>query len=149
MNSRNNTIEILQKQYKNIKGDQKSKVADILKLYKDGHIFNKATAQKEINNYLSYAKNPLERELRFYKTMTKYLSSDSSTKEKKQTKQFKKNEDKIKNIETKYKIKIIKQKERNYLKLKTNIWLRFYYFQIVHILQAKNQHRENLIVHII
>ena len=81
--------------------------------------------------------------------MTKYLSSDSSTKQKKQTKQFKKNEDKIKNIETKYKIKIIKNKKRNYLKLKKNIWLRFYYFQIVHILQAKNQHRENLIVNII
>ena len=81
-----------------------------MKLYKDGHIFNKATAQKEINNYLSYAKNPLERELRFYKTMTKYLSSDISTKQKKQTKQFKKNEDKIKNIETKHKIKIVKDK---------------------------------------
>ena len=121
-----------------------------MKLYKDGHIFSKATAQKEINNYLSYAKNPLERELRFYKTMTKYLSSDSSTKQKKQTKQFKKNEYKIKKIETKYKIKIIlKKKKINYLKLKKNIWLRFYYFQIVHILQAKNQHRENLIVNII
>ena len=144
MDSRKNTIEILQKQYKNIKGDQKSKVADILKLYKDGHIFNKATAQKEINNYLSYAKNPLERELRFYKTMTKYLSSDSSTKQKKQKQQFKKNKDKLKTIVTQYKEK---KKKRNLLK--KNTWLRFYYFQIVHILQAKNQHRENLIVNII
>ena len=56
--------------------------------------------------------------------MTKYLSSDSSTKQKKQTKQFKKNEDKIKNIETKYEIKIVKEKV-----VKKNIWLRFYYFQ--------------------
>ena len=83
-----------------------------MKLYKDGHIFSKATAQKEINNYLSYAENPRERELRFYKTMTKYLSSDSSTKEKRQTQQFKKNEDKIKHIETKHKIQIIKEKPK-------------------------------------
>ena len=46
MDPRKNILEILQKQYKNIKGDQKAKVADILKLYKDGHIFSKATTQK-------------------------------------------------------------------------------------------------------
>ena len=110
MDSREKGLVFLQKQFKNIKGEQKQKVKDILKLYKDGHIYSKATAQKEINNYLSYAKNPIERELRFYKTMTKYLSSAHSSKDKKLTKQINKNVDKIKELEIKHKVKIIKEK---------------------------------------
>jgi hypothetical protein len=86
MDTRKNTLEILQKQYKNVKGEQKTNINKLLKLYKDGHIFNKATAQQEINNYLSHAKTPLERELRFHKTMTKYLSSSHSTQIKKHIK---------------------------------------------------------------
>ena len=63
----------MQTQYKNVKGDQKTRVNELLKLYEDGHIFSKIAAQKAINEYLEPAKSPMERELRFYKTMTKYL----------------------------------------------------------------------------
>ena len=40
----------------------------------------------------------MERELKFYKTMTKYLSSANSAKEKKQTKQTKMKEEQIKSL---------------------------------------------------
>ena len=94
--SRKNTLEFLKNQYKNVKRVQKTRVNELLKLYEDGHIFSKIAVQKAVNEYLGHAKNPIERELHFYKTMTKYLSS--SAKEKKQTKQIKTKDEQIKNL---------------------------------------------------
>ena len=47
---------------------------------------------------MGHAKNPMDRELKFYKTMAKYLSSAHSAKEKKQTKQTKTKEEQIKSL---------------------------------------------------
>jgi len=70
---RKNTIDFLKNQFKNVKGVEKTRVNELLKLYEDGHIFSKIAAQKAINEYLGHASSPVERELHFYKTMTKYL----------------------------------------------------------------------------
>ena len=59
--SRKNTLEFLKNQYKNVKGVQKTRVNELLKLYEDGHIFSKIAAKKAVNEYLGHANNPLER----------------------------------------------------------------------------------------
>jgi len=66
-----------------VKGVQKTRVNELLKLYEDGHIFSKIAVQKAVNEYLGHSNNSMERELKFYKTMTKYLSSAHSAIEKK------------------------------------------------------------------
>ena len=75
MSSRIETYKTLEKEYlRKSKGNQKEKVKDLLKLYKDEKIFSKITIQRELNRYLGQSfKNEGERELYFYKTMTKYL----------------------------------------------------------------------------
>ena len=89
---RNKTFKLLQKQFENVKGEQKTKVNDLLKLYEDGHIFSKIAIQKAINDYLAPVKNPLERELKYYKTIANYRNVDTS---------FKHKRDKTTNRETK------------------------------------------------
>ena len=81
MTSRNETSKILEKYYKNkAKGKQKERVKDFLKLYKDGKIFSKVTIQREINRYLGQSfKSEAERDLFYYKTMTKYLDNPTTT----------------------------------------------------------------------
>ena len=71
--TRKKSIDFPKNQYKHVKGVQKTRVNELLKLYEDGHIFSKIAAQKAINEYLNHASTPIERELHFYKTMTKYL----------------------------------------------------------------------------
>ena len=80
MTSRNETLKILEKYYKNkAKGKQKERVKDFLKLYKDGKIFSKVTIQREINRYLGQSfKSEGERDLFYYKTMTKYLDNPTA-----------------------------------------------------------------------
>ena len=39
----------LQNQYKNLKGIEKTRVAELLKLYDDGYVFSKIAIQKIIN----------------------------------------------------------------------------------------------------
>ena len=80
MTSRNETLKTLEKYYKNrAKGKQKERVNDFLKLYKEGKIFSKVTIQREINRYLGQSfKNEAERDLFYYKTMTKYLDNPTT-----------------------------------------------------------------------
>ena len=68
MTSRLKTFETLQKQYKNkVKGKQKDRVSDLLKLYKEEEIFSKITIQRELNRYLGQSfKNEGEREKTFF-----------------------------------------------------------------------------------
>ena len=47
-----------------------------MKLYDDGYVFSKIAIQKIINEYLGPAKSPMERELRIFKIMTKYLTKN-------------------------------------------------------------------------
>ena len=74
-------INLQKKQYlRKSKGKQKERVSDLLKLYKDGKIFNKISIQREVNRYLGQSfKNEQERELQYYKTMVKYLDVQPST----------------------------------------------------------------------
>ena len=69
---RKKTFKSLQNQYKNVKGIQKTRVNELLKLYEDGHIFSKIAVQKAVNEYLNHASSPVERELHFHKIMSKY-----------------------------------------------------------------------------
>jgi hypothetical protein len=70
MTSRLKTLETLQKQYKNkVKGKQKDRVNDLLKLYKEEKIFSKITIQRELNRYLGHFKTEDAREKHFFETM--------------------------------------------------------------------------------
>ena len=81
MSNRLESYRTLEKYYKNkAKGKQKERVKDFLKLYKDGKIFSKVTIQREINRYLGQSfKSEGERDLFYYKTMTKYLDNPTTT----------------------------------------------------------------------
>ena len=89
MSNRLKTFETLQKQHKNkVKGKQKERVSDLLKLYKDEKIFSKITIQRELNRYLGKSfKNEDEREMHYFQTMIKYLGAQPST-EKRQEKRM-------------------------------------------------------------
>ena len=69
MSNRLESYKTLEKQYKNkVKGKQKERVSDLLKLYKDEKIFSKITIQRELNRYLGQSfKNEDEREKHFSK----------------------------------------------------------------------------------
>jgi hypothetical protein len=66
MTSRITSYKALEKQFLHkAKGKKKDRVADLLNLYKDGKIFSKITAQRELHRYLGRFKNEGEREVFF------------------------------------------------------------------------------------
>ena len=98
------TFETLQQQYKNkVKGKQKERVSDLLKLYKDEQIFSKITFQRELNRYLGHFNNEGERERHFFETMIKYLNAKSSTDKRQGERQEKRIQKQSDDIETLFK----------------------------------------------
>ena len=57
MNIRNRNVDLLRKQYQNLKGDLKSKVNSLVDLYRQGNIFNINTLRYEINNITAKTSN--------------------------------------------------------------------------------------------
>ena len=97
-NTRLETYKTLLRQYKNkARGKQKEKVMELLKLYKDGNIFNKGTIQRELNRFLGRSfKNEHERDVHYFTTMAKHLTN--SRKLESSNKQLDKKFDKLDNI---------------------------------------------------
>ena len=105
MSNRLKTFETLQKQHKNkVKGKQKERVSDLLKLYKDEKIFSKITIQRELNRYLGQSfKNEDEREKHYFETMIKYLDAKPSTDKRRGERQEKRIQKQSEDIETMFK----------------------------------------------
>ena len=75
-NNRLDTYKTVQRYYQNkAKGKQKGRVADLLKLYMDGKIFSKITAQREINRYLGRFKTEGERDMYYFQTIGKHMTN--------------------------------------------------------------------------
>jgi hypothetical protein len=75
MSSRLETYKTLHQSYiKKVKGKERDRVTDILKLYKDGKIFSKITVQQILNRYLGQSfKSEAKRDLYYFQVMVKYL----------------------------------------------------------------------------
>jgi hypothetical protein len=75
----------LQKQYKNVPALKKSRVNEIIDLYKTRRIYNIITAKNLINNVLT-SNNTQAENLHYYKTMVNYMSKTTSNQKKQQQK---------------------------------------------------------------
>ena len=75
----------LQKQYKNVPALKKSRVNEIIDLYKTRRIYNIITAKNLINNVLT-SNNTQAENLHYYKTMVNYMSKTPSNQKKQQQK---------------------------------------------------------------
>ena len=70
-----NTLNNLQKQYKNIKGDKRTKINELLGLYESGNIHNKVTVQRLISKLLTPTDDPQKQLVKYYQSMVKYLTN--------------------------------------------------------------------------
>ena len=70
---------------KKVKGKEKDRITDLLKLYKDGKIFSKISAQQILNRYLGQSfKTKQQKDLYYYETMIKYLGTQPSPQKRKE-----------------------------------------------------------------
>ena len=93
LSPREKVYEELKKQYKNTPLKLKSKVNDVLDLYKSGSIFNKVSAQSMINQLLTPSNNPQKQLAKHYQSMIKYLTNTFSTQISSQQRQHKHNKE--------------------------------------------------------
>jgi hypothetical protein len=106
-NFRKNTLKKLKNQYKNIKGDKRTKINELLSLYESGNIHNKVTVQKEISNLLAPTDDSQKQLVKYYQSMVKYLTNTPKPVARQQQKQ------EVKQKETKRKIEEVIDKLDN------------------------------------
>ena len=81
------TLKNLQKQYKNVKGDKRTKINELLGLYESGNIHNKVTVQHLISQLLTPTNDPQKQLVKYYQSMVKYLTNTPNPVARQQQKQ--------------------------------------------------------------
>jgi len=79
--SRDNSVKLLQQQYKHVKGEQDYKVASLIELYKLGNIENINTARYAINRNLIPTAKPQRALLDYFKNKSQIHGTKQAPRE--------------------------------------------------------------------